>query len=198
MANGIPQTFPNPLTAGPVTSMTSNEAVGASRCRRRPLGFGAILALVVCGVVACSGGDPGPARLIGDSVSRIDPEAAKRQFGRDGAWRVIDDWRGDPRAGRPSAHILRVWVEPYSDLGRSGALMLVFFNDHLESSTFFPTDMTQYLSDLRVQRGLKLSRGVAQRIAPGTRVYAGKNATGQAYVTWEDGALADQRRRATD
>lgn len=76
--------------------------------------------------------------------------------------------------------------------------MLTFFNDQLDSTTFFPKDMTRYLSDLQTQRSLRLSNAVEQRVAPGTRVYTGVNATGQAYVTWEDGALVDERRRATD
>jgi len=76
--------------------------------------------------------------------------------------------------------------------------MLSFFNEPLDSATFFPKDMTQYLSDLQTQRSLIISRDVEQRVAPGTRVYMGINGTGQAYVTWEDGALVDQRRKTTD
>jgi hypothetical protein len=154
--------------------------------------------MAVWGGLACSNRDPGPTALIGEHASRIDPGAAKRQFVGEGDWRVLDDWRRDPREGRSPAHILRVWIEPYTDLGHRGGLMLSFFNDQLDSTTFFPSEMTSYLSDLQARRGLKLPKGVEQKIAPGTRVYTGVNLTQQAYVAWEDGALVDQRRTATD
>jgi hypothetical protein len=157
-----------------------------------------ILALEVCVVVACVSSDSGPTGLIAGSVSRVNPETAKKEFVQEGTWRVLDDWHSEPREGREPVHILRLLLEPYEDLGNSGTLMLSFFNEKLDSATFFPKDMEQYLSSLRTRRGITLSKGVKHRMAPGTRVFIGVNATGQAYVTWEDGALVDQRRRVTE
>lgn len=141
--------------------------------------------------------DPGPTPLLNGIQSRISPDEARRAFNAGEKWHVLDDWSRDKNDTRPPAQIVRVMIEPYADLGVSGAMMLWFFNGQLTSATFFTEDIDRYLQALRDERGVVLRMKAEAHVPPGTVISAGVNATGQSFVTWEDAVATGARRRAT-
>jgi hypothetical protein len=148
---------------------------------------------------ACTGGNVNirPTALLGGVMSGITPDEARRAFSAEDRWQILDEWSRSGSDGRPAVRILRVWIEPYTDLGVEGALMLSFLNNELASATFFPKDPDEYFLALRRERGLKLAQESVLHPQPGTTVRRGVNATKHTYVVWEDTAAAEVMRRAS-
>jgi hypothetical protein len=88
-------------------------------------------------------------------------------------------------------------VDPYSDLGIHGTLMLSFFNDELARMTFYPSEFVPYLNALRDKRMIDLLSRPELHLPPHTVVLSETNPLmGEAYVSWQDEIVVLAERRA--
>jgi hypothetical protein len=99
------------------------------------------------------------------------------------------------RAGdtRPPYSIYSVGYPGFSYCDQSGELVLTFFNDRLEQTTFYPSDAKACLAAMATE-GLDLINGI--RTTRGdTTIWTEVDVSDRRYITWIDQRLLDQSDR---
>ena len=156
----------------------------------------ATVVAVVTLVASCGGRvapDPGPTPLFKGIMSRR--PSAELRLAFQPSWEVLDDITRRAADGRGQVRLMRVMVD-CDDLGVRGRAMLRFLDDRLTSITFFPSDPKAYQQAVKQRYGFSVASGETGRLPPGTEIVGGVNATGDAYVAWEDEVAVDDERRA--
>ena len=109
-------------------------------------------------------------------------------------WTVLEKSnlpKGDPR---PPFGIFRICVSEFVHLQEHGQLELTFFNDRLQSTSFYPEDLDAYLTALE-KAGISINEGQELTLPPYTEVWCSRDYLGRPYVAWIDKRLLKQEER---
>jgi hypothetical protein len=136
-----------------------------------------------------------PSRLFDETYSGQSLQAVERKLHlRAGDWTVIEDQRSLSGGSEPPSRLYIISKAGYQGYGSEGELVLTFFNDELVGTRFFPKDLSTACAGVERQQNIGLCSGGDARIEPFTRVWVGKNDSGQRYLGWID----KQRQAALD
>ena len=135
--------------------------------------------------------------MIPPLLSYMSPQQASTALGHE-PWASTDGDETPARGECPSLNSLSATRNPWSHEGEEGELELIFVNDRLMRTLFYPGNPEAYLRALR-RSGLDLHSYDEDRdlkIQPRTTVWAFRLADGdRPYVSWMDQALSDEEGR---
>lgn len=136
-----------------------------------------------------------PAGLIDNIGSYQSIDAARAHFVKRGfGWRVVEDSRSPRPTSRPPFNIYAAKIDGYVHLDHAGSLELIFFNNRLMSTFFFPHDLGAYLESLKQKGRIDLVSRDEVIHAKHTRIWKHRDFRGLFYVAWEDTRLAEEQR----
>jgi hypothetical protein len=126
--------------------------------------FVTIIAAIVCCFVAisceakCPTEPPSkPTPLVPGLDSFMSPDQVRDRLRAGEGWKVSER-SGLPKGDRrPPFNILAIDVSAHTNLGIPGRLRLNFFNNRLQSTQFFPSDLNKYRMILSNKTGLSIS-----------------------------------------
>lgn len=123
-----------------------------------------------------------PSPLAGDLYSGQSLQTVERRLHiHSGDWEVLEDRRPLSSDQRPPFRIYTIARKNLVVNGQSGELRLTFFNDRLMTTSFYPAN----IEAMQAAVGVDPKVGDSQ-LAPSTRVWVGKDDSGQMYVGWMD------------
>lgn len=134
-------------------------------------------------------------KLINGIESYQSIEEARRLFP---VWEVVEQSSLGPEDNRPPFNIYKVSIKKYSHLGILGELHLLFFNNRLMETWFYPGSFDKYVNLLEKKERLELQeelhglRGAI--ISPYTHMWIYKDYKDSNYVAWEDTRLQREQR----
>lgn len=96
-------------------------------------------------------------------------------------------------ASQPPYKMHTISVAPYEHLNHLGTLQLIFFNDRLVQSAFYPEKFKTYISALE-KTGLMLELGT-EAVRGNTLIWQGKDDDQYRFVGWADKRLRQQQQR---
>jgi hypothetical protein len=134
-----------------------------------------------------------PAQLIGQYQSSQTPQQVMAAI-REAKWKfvVVEDSKGpEPPDRRPRFDFLSVEVEDQEYCGQRGVLKMVFFNDRLNSTIFFPPDVRTCLNAL----GQQPTATEGRLVAANTLFLTSTDYKGRPYVSWHDKRMNDEQDR---
>ncbi len=108
-------------------------------------------------------------------------------------WRVVEDSRSPRPTSRPRFNIYAAKIDEYVHLGHTGSLELIFFNNRLMSTFFFPDDSAAYLRSLKLKEHIDLVSRDEVNYSKNTRVWKARDFRSLFYVAWEDTRLAEEQ-----
>lgn len=105
---------------------------------------------------------------------------------------IDDEGQLDPTDARPTYAVVSIKIQKFSHVGHAGELYLMFFNDRLSDTKFFPENPENYLAALR-NSGLR----VAETYTPegNTLIWTYEAFDGRRYVGWSDSRLNKEHSR---
>ena len=106
---------------------------------------------------------------------------------------VVENSSLGERDSRPPFSSYSLSVSGFRHLDQDGELILVFFNNRLKQTVFYPSDMKAYLVALEAS-GLALAEGQELR-KDNTVIWRAVDYQRRPYVAWGDVRLRDQSRR---
>lgn len=144
-----------------------------------------------------------PVLLIDGIASYQSLDDFKAGWGAAYALEVSQDEEAFDDDRRPPFKFAGVLVRDFEHLGHKGELGIVFFNDRLAKTIFYPANLDEYLATLSSEIGSDVIvldpenvHGIYSEpklIRPHVRVFAGTYAPeNQDYIAWEDERLADE------
>ena len=138
-------------------------------------------------------GEHEPSKLISPLYSGQSLQAVQRTLDWSaGSWDVLNDRRPLSSDKRPPFRVLEISKKNWTHHGVSGELVLLFYNDQLMASQFYPVDLEQYKGVLEGQDQITFSEDGDTKIPPATRVWIGKDAAGRRYIGWIDKKLQSE------
>lgn len=158
-----------------------------------------VLVAVLVSVLGCGDSDrfdsiEASALLIGDIPSYQSQEAFKASLGTTYSWEMLPDERssfsGDKY--RPPFEVESLLVRNFVHLGHRGSLLVVFFNNRLAKTLFFPSNRDEYLMALSSGIGHDVISSKGFLVRSHVRIWAATDHQGKSYVGWEDERLADE------
>ncbi len=99
-------------------------------------------------------------------------------------WEVSKDKKPSPK-GRPPFNISEITIKNYSHLSVSGELNVVFFNNRLMGTLFYPSDVEKYIKAIE-KYGIKFDNHQKAKLPPYTRVRLAIDYKERKYVDWSD------------
>ena len=106
---------------------------------------------------------------------------------------VVEQSALPPNDRRPPFSIYSVSIRDYRHLEHTGELRLLFFNDRLQDTIFYPHDPAAYMAALKAS-GVIVSEGKEWK-SENTVVWTAVDYRGQRYVGWADLRLRKQSER---
>lgn len=95
-----------------------------------------------------------------------------------------EDKEGQPSPkGRPPFNMYTVTIKNYSHMGFPGQLEIIFFNDRLAITTFYPLEIEKYVETLVKAEVIKLDTNREAKIYPYTHVWVARQ---RKFVGWSD------------
>ncbi len=91
--------------------------------------------------------------------------------------------------GRPPFNIYTITIKDYSHIGFIGELKIVFFNDRLCETTFYPSEIEKYVVTLRKSEGIIFDKNGQADISPHTHVSYATDYRNLKYIRWTDKRL---------
>jgi hypothetical protein len=122
--------------------------------------------------------------LIAGIPSYSSPEEIQNSYFKDKEWNIVDEDNLAPDDPRPPFNFLTVSCSDYEHLGYLGDLTLVFFNNRLMVTRFFPQDFDGYKKALRIN-GILLQNDRETRIVF-TDMGSAINYKNETFVDWVD------------
>jgi hypothetical protein len=90
---------------------------------------------------------------------------------------------------------VQVFKTEFDHLGKHGELRLTFFNGRLYATTFYPDDLSTYLTELN-KNGLGLPmHSEPLELSRNTLIWAATDEAGRGYVAWVDRRLREEHER---
>lgn len=103
-------------------------------------------------------------------------------------WEILEDSGKGAKSSRPPFEIFTAVVHGYTHEGFRGSLRLMFFNNRLMSTWFYPDDPASYRKALSVAvPALKERESI--NVAPFTLISIATDHQGKQYFAWEDSRL---------
>lgn len=138
-----------------------------------------------------------PVLLIGDISSYQSIDAFKISLRAAYSWEVLPSERSSFRGDkyRPAFEVESLLVRDFSHLGQRGNLLIIFFNNRLAKTLFFPSDQDKYLIALSFDIDHDVLSSEEFFVRPHVRIWAATDGQGKNYVGWEDRRLADEMAR---
>ena len=96
---------------------------------------------------------------------------------------------------RPPFQVKNLLVRDFLHLGQRGNLLVIFFNNRLAKTLFFPSNHDEYLATLSSKIGTDVISSKGILIRPHVRIWAATDHQGKSYIGWEDERLADEMNR---
>jgi len=128
-----------------------------------------------------------PSRLMGDLHSGQSLQTVQRELGMVGGdWEVVEDQRSLSGSGQPPSRLYVISRRDFRQYGQPGELVLTFFNDELVSAQFYAADPVAFRGAVEREQEISLEPAGDAKIAPSTRVWAGKDQLGRNYIGWID------------
>ena len=154
-----------------------------------------IAALIVCGCTeswdAYSKVATPAAELMPGYFSYSRPENVLSSFDK-AQLRVVEDTRGEPRSGRPRFEFYRVEIADHEFCGQRGTLDLIFFNDRLNSTIFYPPDIASCLANIRRSHP---QFATSQGTIGHTTFMTSSDYRNRPHVAWHDARLIEEQQR---
>lgn len=158
--------------------------------RKRHIGFGVVLMMLVCAGGCRKEGDPQPSKMMGPLYSYQSLQKVQRVLDlKAGDWDVLEDRRPLSTDTRPPFRMFTLSRKNWLQWRNAGELQLTFYNDRLMIVRFYPMNMDGFKGALAVEDGISFGPQGDSRIEPSTRVWIGKDDDGRIYVGWIDKAL---------
>ena len=107
--------------------------------------------------------------------------------------KIVADTSLAKNSSQPPYRIHTIRIAPFEHLNQPGKLLLIFFNDRLEQSSFYPEKVDSYASAL-AKNWLVLKIG-AEVVQGNTVIWDGQDEDQNRFVGWADKRLREQRRR---
>ena len=187
------------------TSPTLTRYVGASRFVTRkvslvldrmihvPLIIAAIVTLVSCGNESFTEAASTKAPLVTGFESYLSLEEVIPRLPSSMKPVVLEDSSLSLGDQRPPFSIYSISVRGFRHIGHEGELKLVFFNNRLQETVFYPANPATYLAALKTS-GIALLDG--QELRRGnTVIWQAVDYQRRSYIGWADIRLRDQSRR---
>jgi len=141
-------------------------------------------------------GASGAAELLDGFTSADSPEKAASRLTKEGrSWDLIEESNLAADDPRPRFSILRWRVPSYTVEAFRGELELLFFNDRLVSTAFYPSEPELFFQHVREMTGITLGESGVSPTDRRTIIRTGRDYRGSAYALWEDKRLAEEMRR---
>lgn len=126
-------------------------------------------------------------QLMGDLHSGQSLQTVQRELGLVGGdWEVVEDQRSLSGSGQPPSRLYVISRKNFRQYGETGELVLTFFNDELVSAQFYAVDPVAFRGSVEREQKITLEPAGDAKIAPSTRVWAGKDQSGRNYIGWID------------
>ena len=122
--------------------------------------------------------------LIAGTPSYSSPEEIQNSYFKDKEWNIVEEDNLAPDDPRPPFNFLTVSCSDYEHLGYLGNLTLVFFNNRLMVTRFFPQDFDGYKKALRIN-GILLQDDREIQIMFST-IGSSTSYKNEAFVDWVD------------
>ena len=141
-------------------------------------------------------------QLIAGLESYRSPQEIRAGLAKGLSWEVIKESRLEEGDTRPPFGLSEVSIKNFSHLNFHGELRLIFFNDRLMSTIFYPVDFQQYFKALTEIQKLRFKKVYYKQkeaiVAPYVRILAPtddyiKEFNGKLSITWEDIRLINER-----
>jgi len=111
------------------------------------------------------------------------------------SWDVIEESDLPADDPRPRFSILRWRVPSCTVQAYSGELELLFFNDRLVSTAFYPSEPEAFFQHLKQMTGMTFGESGVSPTDGRTIIRTGRDYRGAVYAVWEDKRLAEEMRR---
>ncbi len=98
-------------------------------------------------------------------------------------WEASED---PPSTSSPPFHQAVVTIRDYSHLGFTGELYVIFFNNRLYSTIFYPPDIEKYIEVIEKTIGTKFNNDQELIMPPHTSVRIATDYKGRKYINWSD------------
>lgn len=140
--------------------------------------------------------------LISGLESYKSPQEIQVILGKDVSWEIIKDSKLEKGDTRPPYRITEISVKNFSHLNFQGELRLLFFNDRLMSTTFYPVEFKHYIQTLIERQKLRFKNTYYKQkgamVSTYTRILIPsedyiEEFNGSPSVTWEDTRLTAER-----
>lgn len=141
-------------------------------------------------------------KLISGLESHRSPQEIQAILGKDISWGIIKDSKLEEGDSRPPFRLTEVSVKNFSHLSFQGELRLLFFNDRLMTTIFYPVEFKRYSQTLIETQKLRLKNAYYKQREAMTSTYTRilvpnedyiKELNGNPSVTWEDTRLTAER-----
>jgi hypothetical protein len=146
---------------------------------------------VACGARESVPEIKGPAPLADGLESLSNESMVRARLARPGSeWTIVEE--PSSRSGTGSNfRIKRLSIKPHLHDGVEGSLELIFFNDRLMATWFFPSQPEFYKTNLRSHEMTPIKGQIT--VSPNVRTWIARAADGRLYQGWEDVRLARER-----
>ncbi|MDN3558199.1 hypothetical protein [Halomonas maura] len=135
-----------------------------------------------------------PVSLIDDIVSYQSLDVFKASLGSGYSWELLPDQRssfsGDKY--RPPFEVESLLIRDFFHLGHRGNLLVVFFNNRLAKTLFYPSNYDGYLAALSSEIEVDLIVIKEAQVRSHVRIWVATDHQGNNYIGWEDERLADE------
>ena len=148
------------------------------------------LALGGCSEVAATR----PARLLGGLRGGSSPAEAGTVLGKTpGTWKVIEKHETPPTSNRPRYSSLTASVGEVSESEHPGELVIVFFNERLLETRFYPTDFDGYRAAVERSLGQQLDMQKKSEVGDNLAVWIAADDNGRRFIAFEDTTVAQEQ-----
>ena len=136
-----------------------------------------------------------PAKLIND-VESYQPIGVAEDYLQldETSKKVIEDTGLAPGDNRPPFDIYSVSYN-FSHLGCDGELVLLYFNNRLQSTWFYSNDINEYLAHLKENGVPQIAEKDKFPISQYARMWWHKDFRDRPYVAWEDVRLSEEQAK---
>jgi hypothetical protein len=100
-----------------------------------------------------------------------------------------DESQEQPSPGnrwRPPFNEHTITIRNYSYLGFTGELMVIFFNNRLRTTIFYPSAIDEFVEAFCKSEGVKFDNNYGARISSHTLIRVTTDGRGRKYIRWSD------------
>lgn len=107
-------------------------------------------------------------------------------------WEVVSDSKSPGDSFRPEFNELTIRIPNYQHLEMPGTLDLVFNNNRLYQTVFYPSDLAEYLKRFKSKFNQDLEIGKKIKLDANTAVEGQKDYQEKVYIRWSDDRIMNE------